>query len=137
MPRGVHELAADCAVIRQLALVRGLHGGHGAILRARDGDELLRAALPGVREVKVIADEQQECVVAREFRSARDRVRVAEGCACSMNVSRGACFPAAARNEVSSPGEMTIAICSMPARRTSSMMMASALLVTPSRSTRV
>ena len=59
--------------------MRGLHGGHGAILRARDGDELFCAALLGVREVKVIADEQQECVVTRELRRARDRVRVAEG----------------------------------------------------------
>ena len=43
--RGINELTADRAVERQLALMRGLHGGDGAILSARDFHKLLRASL--------------------------------------------------------------------------------------------
>ena len=77
--RRVDELAADRAVVRQLAFVRGLHRRDRTILRAGNAHELLRATLLSGAEVKMIAHEQQERVAPAKLRCAMHRVRVAEG----------------------------------------------------------
>ena len=72
------EAPANRPVVRQLALVRRLHGGHGAILRPGDLDQLLRGALAAA-DVEMVADQQQERNAARKLTRASDRVPVAEG----------------------------------------------------------
>ena len=72
------EPSADRTVEGQLALVRRLHGGDAAILRSGGFDELLGAALLRAAEVEMIADEEQERILAHELPAAMHRVTVAE-----------------------------------------------------------
>ena len=72
------EVTTGDAVVRQLAFVRRLHGGHGAVFRRRDFHELPRATAIFAAQIKVIADEQQKRIAAGEFMRAPDGVTVAE-----------------------------------------------------------
>ena len=72
------EPSADRTVEGQLALVRRLHGGDAAILRSGGFDELLGAPLLRAAEVEMIADEEQERILAHELPAAMHRVTVAE-----------------------------------------------------------
>ena len=72
------KASTDRAVEGQLAFMRGLHGGHAAILGGGSLDELLGATLLRSAQVKMIAYEQQERRFAGELASAKHRMAVAE-----------------------------------------------------------
>jgi Uncharacterized protein conserved in bacteria len=59
-------------------LVRGLHGGHRAVLLGRDLDELLRTAAHFSADVEVVADQQQERLLPDELRRAQHGVAIAK-----------------------------------------------------------
>src|SRR5262245_36712287 len=73
-----HEMAADGAVIGKLAFVGGLDGGHGAILREGDFNELLGGALLAAANVEMVAYEEQEWRGADELARAEDGVPITE-----------------------------------------------------------
>jgi hypothetical protein len=64
------EVPANGPIVRQLALVSGLNGGYSAILRCRDGDQLLRASLIGSTYIEVVPNEQQEWLATHEIARA-------------------------------------------------------------------
>lgn len=75
---GVHELAADCAVVGKLTFVRALNRRDRAFFGPGAFDKLLCAAFAGVAEVKVIANEQEKRILSAKRRRATECVRVAE-----------------------------------------------------------
>ncbi|MCU0777086.1 MAG: hypothetical protein MUF86_05390 [Akkermansiaceae bacterium] len=64
--RALHAPAADRAVMRQFALVGGLHGGNRALARLRGGEELGGARLVRAADVEVVADRQQKRIATGE-----------------------------------------------------------------------
>jgi len=76
--RRIHELAADRAVVGQLAFMRGLHGGDGAVFRPGNLHELLGAAFLRGAQVEMVANEEEERIVPAKGGGAVDGVRVAQ-----------------------------------------------------------
>jgi len=76
--RRIHKLAADRAIVGELAFMRGLHGGDGAVFRPGNLDELLGAAFLRGAQVEMVADEQEERVFSAKRRGAMHGVRIAQ-----------------------------------------------------------
>ena len=72
-----HERAADGAVVLELAFVRGLHGGNGAVFGLGHFHKLAGAAFFIAAYVQVIAHKMQKRVIANKFFGAVDGVTVA------------------------------------------------------------
>jgi len=73
------EMAAYGAVEGELAFMRGLDGGDGAILGSGDFHQLLRGALLRAADVEMIADKQEEGSGTGKGAGAKDRVAIAAG----------------------------------------------------------
>ena len=71
------EFTADGTVGGEVALARGLHGGHGGVFGVGDRDELAGATGGAVGDVEVITDEVKERLVAHEVAAAENGVAVA------------------------------------------------------------
>jgi len=71
-------LAADRTIAGEQVLTRGLHRRNGARLRFRHIDQLLRAALRGAADIKVVADQMQERILLDEVAGAQHGVAVAQ-----------------------------------------------------------
>lgn len=72
-------LTADGAVEGQFAFVGALDGGHGAAMGGGGIDELPGAALFGGGDVEVIADEEEEGIIAGEGTCGEDGMAEAAG----------------------------------------------------------
>src|SRR5438105_2542759 len=73
-----NEPPADRPIMRQLALMRRLHGRHRAILSARDLDQLLRGSLLAPAHIQVVAYQQQKRVAIGELASAIDGMPITQ-----------------------------------------------------------
>jgi hypothetical protein len=72
-------LTAGRAVMRQEIFTGGLYSGDGAGMGFGDLNQLLGAAFCGAANIKVVADQMEEGVVAYEIARAEDGVPIAEG----------------------------------------------------------